>query len=251
MTPSDDADWLPRWLGVPHARVVETAPFRLAADALEDICAELAMGAFTGVAGTGKTFSVRTLLSHRCSLPYTCVEFDRRPTMLSVSRTLLSKLGAPEIRGNKHSLIDPLVERLLKPRLIVIDEAQRLNEECIDHVRSLHDRAETNFAVALLGGNGCFETLKGEPMLKSRIWRWTSVEPMEEDEVIEHLPRYHALYEHATEKQLLYVDRTFAHGSFRDWAGFTMTVLRLQRRTGKSALDDELLHTALVKHGAL
>ena len=50
----------------------------------------------------------------------------------------------------------------------MIDEAQRLNGDCIELLRHLHDHPHTRFALLYVGGDGCWEVLSREPMLASR-----------------------------------------------------------------------------------
>jgi DNA transposition AAA+ family ATPase len=57
------------------------------------------------------------------------------------------------------------------PAVGKVDEAQRLTSECIEFLRYLHDHPHTRFALILVGGDGCWEVLSREPMLRSRIFR--------------------------------------------------------------------------------
>lgn len=73
---------------------------------------------------------------------------------------------------SRFDLINHLVGLLAAtPRLVVVDEAQRLNGECIEMLRHLHDHPAARFALLYVGGDGCWEVLSREPMLRSRIFR--------------------------------------------------------------------------------
>jgi AAA domain len=239
----------PSPFNVPGSSVIQTDHLLLARDNLLDICDELAMGAFWGPAGVGKSYALLEAIGQITHLPVTWIEFGHRPTMRHVTVELLKKLGYDGSMGSKHDMIDPLSTLLQSPRLLVIDEAQRLNTECIDHLRSIHDRVETRFAIALTGGDGCWETLSKEPMLQSRIWRRTPFTPLEEDEVKTLMPTFHPVYKAASEELLLLIDRTFAHGLLRDWAGITKTLTKLMHRLGQHKLSERTIHSALAKHG--
>ncbi len=239
----------PSPFNVPDASIIQTDHLLLARDNLLDICEELAMGAFWGPAGVGKSYALLQAVGQVSDMPVTWIEFGHRPTMRHVTIELLGKLGYDGPMGSKHDMIDPLSRLLQTPRLLVIDEAQRLNTECIDHLRSIHDRVDTRFAIALTGGDGCWETLSKEPMLQSRIWRRTPFTPLEEDEVTALIPTFHPIYETASEELLLLIDRTFAHGLLRDWAGITKTLIRLMRRLGQRKLNERIIRSALAKHG--
>lgn len=239
----------PSPFNVPGAAVIQTDYLLLARDNLLDICEELAMGAFWGPAGVGKSYALLEAVGEVRDMPVTWIEFGHRPTMRHVTVELLKKLGYEGPMGSKHDMIDPLASLLATPRLLVIDEAQRLNTECIDHLRSIHDRVETRFAIALAGGDGCWETLSKEPMLQSRIWRRTPFTALEEDEVTTLIPTFHPIFQTATPELLLAIDRTFAHGLLRDWAGITNTLIGLMRRLRASKLSERMVQSALAKHG--
>lgn len=239
----------PSPFNVPGTSVIQTDCLLLARDNLLDICEELAMGAFWGPAGVGKSYALLEASGQVRQMPVTWIEFGHRPTMRHVTIELLGKLGYDGPMGSKHDMINPLASLLQTPRLLVIDEAQRLNTECIDHLRSIHDRVDTRFAIALTGGDGCWETLSKEPMLQSRIWRRTPFTPLEEDEVTALIPTFHPIYETTSEELLLLIDRTFAHGLLRDWAGITKTLIRLMRRLGQRKLNERIIRSALAKHG--
>lgn len=239
----------PSPFNVPGSRSIQTDHLLLARDNLIDICEEFAMGAFWGPAGVGKSYALLEAVGQITDMPVTWIEFGHRPTMRHVTVELLSKLGYDGRMGSKHDMIVPLAELLRTPRLLVIDEAQRLNTECIDHLRSIHDRPDTRFAVALTGGDGCWETLSKEPMLESRIWRRTPFSPLDEDEVVALIPTFHTIYSEAPGELLLTIDRSFAHGLLRDWAGITKTLIRLTTRLGQSKLTQRTIQSALAKHG--
>src|SRR5258707_13271282 len=70
--------------------------------------------------------------------------------------------GAATLPTRQYQLTDLLSG---PRRLVVIDEAQRLNGDCIELLRHLHDHPHTRFALLYVGGDGCWEVLSPEPML--------------------------------------------------------------------------------------
>lgn len=83
--------------------------------------------------------------------------FTSKPTMRLVAQELLKALtgSAPRDRSRFY-LIAALIDLLTgPPRLLVIDEAQRMNSDCLEQLRHLHDHPDTRFALLYVGGNGC------------------------------------------------------------------------------------------------
>jgi len=205
-----------------------------------------------GPAGVGKTFAVEANLerlrdtgAHRvitCSL-----SFPSKPTMRRVAAELVGALTGttPPVSRSRFDIINHLVGLLASvPRLIVIDEAQRLNGECIETLRHLHDHPATRFALLYVGGDGCWEVLSREPMLRSRVFRRLPFTPLPPNEVPALMRGYHPIYAQADERLLARIDDTFAHGSLRNWAVFTHTVARLGHDTGREHLDTDLVEAA-------
>ena len=96
--------------------------------------------------------------------------FPGKPTMRLVADELLTALtgAAPPRSRNRFQLISRADRPAVRAaRLVVIDEAQRLNGDCIELLRHLHDHPHTRFALLYVGGDGCWEVLSREPMLAS------------------------------------------------------------------------------------
>ncbi|MFD3569396.1 AAA family ATPase [Streptomyces sp. NPDC058667] len=70
-------------------------------------------------------------------------------------------------------------------RLVVVDEAQRLNGDCIELLRHFHDHPKTRFALLYVGGYGCWEVLskeadappKSSAACPSHPWPWRRSRP--------------------------------------------------------------------------
>lgn len=240
----------PRHLpGLESAHAIETDALLLSERSLADILAASAMGAFVGRAGTGKSFALATLVAALEGLRVLWMEFESRPTMLHIARVLASTLGI-EPRGNRHQLSPAIVDALRPIRgapqtLVVVDEAQRLNRECIEYLRYLHDHAETGFALALLGGNGCWEVIRREPMLRSRIFRRVTFRPMGLATLLQVLPEYHEIYRECDEQLISEVDGRCCRGVFRDWAAFTATAVTLAAERSERSLNREIAELAM------
>ena len=102
------------------------------------------------------------------------------------------------------------------------------NRECIEYLRYLHDHRLTRFALLLVGGDGAWQVLAREPMLRSRIYRRVVFREAE---------------------LVLFIDDHFAHGNLRDWAAFTATAAQLCRAGGHDRVDESIVRNAFALHG--
>lgn len=231
--------------GDEEAETVETDALLYAEQALKDIIEHSAMAAFVGIAGTGKTFALRTLVMEIEGVRSVWVEFEARPTLLHVARVLYRALGLGEPDGNRNQLSLGILEALRnapdsEPLLLVVDEAQRLNTECIEYLRYLHDHVTTGFALALVGGNGCWSVIQAEPMLESRIFRRVWFKKMDGVSVLKTMPEYHRLYRACQPEVITYVDDEYAKGNFRTWANFTATAAAYMRENKRKTLTQKI-----------
>jgi type II secretory pathway predicted ATPase ExeA len=233
----------PHHLGLSGARIIETRELQLAEQAVSDLVALDAMGVIYGPAGSGKTFAAALAATQTHSKP-TRVQFPSRPTMLHVAQRLTRAItGAlPPRHRNRFELSDELIDALSdQPRLVIVDEAQWLNRECIEYLRHLHDHPDTRFALLLVGGDGCWEVLSREPMLRSRIYRHVRFAPLDLRTVLEVIPRYHPVYTEVPAEVIAEVDERYAHGTFRNWASFTHSVVAHTRGTLTARTARDLL----------
>ncbi|GAB1639605.1 AAA family ATPase [Krasilnikovia sp. MM14-A1259] len=247
------------FLNLPGATTLPTPTYQLAARVVDDLVDQLATGVIHGPAGTGKTFAVDANLErlrdageHRvvtCSLA-----FPSKPTMLRVAAELVRALtGSPVPNArNRFNLINQLIGLLSgTPRLVVVDEAQRLNGECIELLRHLHDHTDTRFALLYVGGDGCWEVLSREPMLRSRVFRRLPFKPLTREKVPALMRGYHPIYADADEALLADIDVVYAHGTLRDWAVFTHTAAALCREAELDTLDADVTGNAYALLGGL
>jgi len=229
------------YLKLAGAKVVATERLLDVCELVTDIVELEAMGAIHGPAGTGKTFAVDQALESQPEQDCVVTTFRSRPTTRFIRHELYSALGlgvSPPISPveTDRYLKDALAERF---RLVVIDEAQWLNRECCEYLRHLHDDRRTRFALLFVGGAGCYEVLRREPMLSSRIYAHVRFAPLTAAQVAHVIPIYHDIYTGVPVGIIELVDRHFAHGNFRDWAKFTQHAARLIKAMGRERLDEE------------
>jgi hypothetical protein len=232
--------------GLSGAAVVATEALLDARDLIEGLCEVEAMGAIHGPAGTGKSFAVaQTLAGLSGRREWARTDLRARPTLRDVRAELIRLLGLPIGKINPFETDQALKNALARGfRLIVIDEAQWLNRECFEYLRYLHDDARTRFALLFVGGDGCYEVLRREPMLDSRIWAHQRFGALTPAEVMALLPGYHPIYTTAEPCLLRLIDEVCAHGNFRSWARFTHHAARLVERTGRPGCDEEIARNA-------
>jgi hypothetical protein len=236
-------------LGLVGARVVQTAELLLSRRAIRDLLSARALGVMHGPAGSGKTFAAQLAVAE-FRVERAWVQFPSRPTMLHVARRLYRELtGADPGRANRFELSEELLGLLAgREWLLVVDEAQWLNRECIEYLRHLHDHPRTKFSLLLVGGDGCWRVLSREPMLRSRIYRRVRFTPMRPKTVLDVIPGYHPIYRDAPGELIAMIDDRYAHGCFREWASFTHGALALCREQNATVLTEPLARAVLELH---
>jgi type II secretory pathway predicted ATPase ExeA len=238
------------FLNFPGPRTLKTRQYQLTQRIVADVARNLAMGCVHGPAGTGKTFAVEAALESLVKIPivYCPLSTMSNVTPYQLARELFRAVtGAepPRVRG-RFPLVEALEDYLAAPeRLIVLDEAQRLSGDCLEMIRQLYDSRKTRFAVLYVGGNGCWERLSREPMLKSRIFRRLPFIPLSLEAVPRFMRYYHSIYAQADDDQLIYIDETYAEGVLRNWASFTKTAAELCSESGREHVDDVVVANVL------
>jgi len=232
--------------GLADAAVLATEALLDARDLINDISSVHAIGAIYGPAGTGKSFAVSEAVADRREHDWVQTDFRARPTLRYVRLELSRLLGLGETVRMGPFEADWALKRALSAqfRLIIIDEAQWLNRECFEYLRHLHDDADTRFALLFVGGDGCYEVLRREPMLDSRLYAYQRFAPMLPAEVLAFVPALHPIYDGVDLNLVRLVDDTCGHGNFRSWARFTCHAARLCARTGRTVCDEEIARNA-------
>ena len=236
-------------LGLRGAEVLATRHLLLTGQALADVLESEAMGAIVGPAGLGKTFAIDHAIQARAE-PVIKLTFEARPTMRLVADRLLDALTGSPGRGTRFAMTDQLINRLAeRRRLIVIGEAQNLNRDCFEYLRHLHDDPATRFALLFDGGDGCWEVLAREPMLRSRIYRRVAFAPLSDHDVTALIPGYHPIYAGANAELLLFIDNKAANGRLRSWAAFTRTAAKICLSRGRARVDRHIVESAMTQLG--
>jgi hypothetical protein len=243
------------YLELEGAAVVATEQLLDTRDLIAALTDSQATGAIYGPAGTGKTFAVAQALAERPQEEWVRTHFRSRPTTRYLRHELYTALGlgADVGLGRMPGPVetDTALNKELagRSRLLVCDEAQWLNRECFEYLRWLHDNEASRFALLFVGGAGCYEVLRREPMLDSRLYAHLRFEALTADEVAAVIPVYHPVYADVPGELIGLVDDHCAHGNFRNWAKFTHHALRLCEATGRAVVDDEIARNVFARLG--
>ncbi|WP_406190240.1 ATP-binding protein [Streptomyces sp. NBC_01017] len=242
LPPADGDQYL--GLKLSDAHVVTTRALLTARENLADTVEARAMMCVYGDSGCGKTLAVNTGLRElEPAEDVRRITFRSRPTARAVRYEIFAALGLRGDAPAHPSEFDRLLKDALavKPRTLVVDEAQWLNSEAFEYFRYLWDDYATQLAIIFVGGPGCYTVLRKEPMLASRIFIWQRFTPLTRAEVLEVIPLFHPVWENVKEEDLLFVDEHAAHGNFRNWAWLTVQVLRGLKRLGREQVDTEVV----------
>ena len=243
------------FLHLSGARTLPTDALGRVERAVSDLIEASAMGAIHGPAGLGKTFAVEQALSRREDVAACWVSFPSRPTMRLVAATLLAELTGttPTRSRDRFAMTADLLEELRpersgRARAVVIDESQQLNRECIEYLRYLHDHLLTVFTMVLVGGDGTWQVLSREPMLRSRIYRRVPFQALTLAQVTALIPRFHPIYDGVAAELVVFIDDHFAHGNLRDWAAFTRSAAALCTSARRARVDERIARNVFALH---
>jgi len=238
------------YLGLEDATVLETRYMELTRLAVKDTVKYLAMAAMYGPAGLGKTFAVQEAIAD-LTQPVLRLKFEMRPTMRLVSDRLLHALGEEtSMTRTRFAMTMQLLERLAeRERVVVVEEAQNLNRDCFEYLRYLHDARQTRFAIIFDGGDGCWDVICREPMLKSRILRPVPFWTLGTEDVLALMPQYHPILRNAAPSLIRHIDDHLARGRLRLWAAFTLTAADICRHLGLDTVNPQVAETAIVQLG--
>jgi hypothetical protein len=252
------------FVNLPGAVTLPTRQYQLTGQIIDDLIAESATGVVHGPAGTGKTYAVEAALEQlrdaaapgpanfSGEISVCTLAFPSKPTMRLVADELLTALtgAVPPRRRNRFQLTAALTDLLSGPRrLVVIDEAQRLNGDCIELLRHLHDHPHTRFALLYVGGDGCWEVLSREPMLASRVFRRLPFTRLDRPAIPALMRRYHPVYAGADDSLLLEIEDAYGKGMLRNWAVFTHAAVGLCGKAGTGRITAEVAGNVYAKLG--
>jgi hypothetical protein len=233
---------------VPGAQVVHTPAVRSVLRTVAHAAAVGAVVCLYGDAGHGKTVALQYALSQ---LPHPArvrrVHVGVHPTVPELRRVLADalELGRRLPRGAGEADLT-LVNALRQPRVLVLDEAQRLPGPALEFLRGLWDHPDTDTALVLVGA-GSERALRRVPALASRVLTWELVPRLSPREVATVMAAFHPLWEDVSEDDVVWVDEHVGHGNFRTWAKLTSHLTAELYGKSRAVVDRRMLERACAR----
>lgn len=230
---------LPHYPGLNGAALVRTALYEETfTKALETLGRQGTM-IVVGDPGLGKTFTCRAVMSELAShskATSISVQLGRNPSTKEVMTQLLRCVG---ITANSREPAWALGVELgdilaAEPRFVWVDEAQYLRAGAFTALRTIHDRPDANWALALVGSRLLTGQLsKDQPELLSRVGRSVHFQALENrKELIAVLNAWHPLLAGCDNERLMRMNRLGPRGNFRAWGNLLETLVRVTNSSG-------------------
>ncbi|MFC5665008.1 AAA family ATPase [Kitasatospora misakiensis] len=226
---------------VPGAQVVVTPSVASVVQRVAHAAAVGAVACLYGDAGHGKTVALQYALSQ---LPNPVrvrrVHVGVHPSVPELRRVLAEALELKRLPHGTGAADLVLLDALRQPRVLVLDEAQRLPAAALEFLRQLWDHPDTDVAL-LFAGAGAERALRKVPALASRVLTWELVPRLAQSEVRPVMEAFHPLWGQATPKDMAWVDEHVGHGNFRTWAKVTSHLTAEVYGQARAVVDRPLL----------
>ncbi|MEW2086889.1 ATP-binding protein [Streptomyces sp. NPDC005283] len=235
------------FLSLAGARTVVTPALTAVQHALADAHQQQRFLCVLGDAGVGKTFAVHTTALTRFPDAHLLLRLGARPGPADLRTHLHHALKLKGDPPSDPAAADSLIRRALAtgPRIVVVDEADRMPDVCFEYLRFLHDDLPSGLCVVLIAGQGGERALRAQQMLHTRTAAWLTLQPLTRDQIPQAIPALHPLWHTVPPDHLWTLDGHFAHGSLRRWALLTHHVQRALTATGIARPDRGLLRQVI------
>lgn len=229
-----------RYLDLAGAQRLLTPDYQLTRHVLLTLPDPYGLAVIHGLAGLGKTFAVDDTLE-QLPVETIALEFPPRITPKQLTSSLLEAACGATPSGTHTQLQRDLADALAGRQLVMkIDEAQRLEQHCIETLRYLFDRPENQLSLVLVGGHRCWELLHRFPALRSRVTGRVQFSALPPEQVRKLIPGLHPIYATADASVIDEIDTYYARGQLRAWTIFTKQAIELMARAGSDTLTTEI-----------
>lgn len=146
-------------------------------------------------------------------------------------------LGVPYPEGPDANELEAEIEaELVSPhRMLVIDEANLVQDKALLACMGWVDHEDTDFALTIIGTANVWDLLPGE--IQDRADEVHFMQGLADDEVVAVLHDYHDVFTSAEDEDLVLANREWALGSFRWWAKFLGRYWRRRNTFGPELTD--------------
>lgn len=164
----------------------------------------VSFGVITGKAGVGKTSALLRYAKENPDVIY--LEVDTAYSPRELMKAILRELGG-DFKGSINELKIAVIQRLRDSgRLIIIDQAEYLNERSLDLLRTVHDQARVG--ILLAGMNRLYQNLYGtkgvNEQILTRVGAYANLEPLPESDCDRIVSAYFPTLEDEDTRQLFY-----------------------------------------------
>ena len=213
-------------------------------DALADAYAQGRFVCVLGDAGVGKTFAVHTAARRFGEL--VPLDYRAHPAPTDLRAALHRALGLRGEAPADPGIADTLIRRALavRPRIVVVEDADRLSTPCFEYVRFLHDDLPQGLCVVLIAQARGERSLRAQRMLATRSASWPRIWSLTRDQVPQALPALHPLWQSVAPGDLKALDARLADGCLRRWVVLTLHTQRALAATGAKKPDRGMLQAA-------
>lgn len=196
--------------------------------------------AFTGPAGRGKTTTARYFAAKE-GWTYCRVLKGWRQSELWMLQDICFELLVDPVPKRKQPAFNAIVGALLKsPRVVIVDEGDKLNDSLLEWIR---DIADVTFApFALVGEKGLVSMMKHERRIWSRTVRHVEFEPITAQDVFMFAQQAEGLKLTMGQAEIL---KQASDGDFRPACREVRRIAELCRVNGITEVTDEMVKKAI------
>jgi hypothetical protein len=232
--PTNTAVWGPHHpplRGDTEVATVETPSLRRIRLRVASAAHDRTLMVVTGAAGSGKSFAVgraAEAVRHDTGAEIVWVELATSASEKALMEDLYIQVTGFEPPARARTVeLRRLLQRSLaeRPRVLIVDEAQHANTTAMRNLRWLHDKADSDFAIVVVGTPTLWSGLP--PELKSRTAYHVEVPRIADADAPGVLAGFHPLFADIAPGLLRSMNSRYARGSFRWWAKFLANAIQL------------------------